>query len=480
MCNQRMDYLYRDSLLGNVSLYDFVSRYHKVTRKSLSESAAEVAFGFVSPHPQSKSHALVLRVNFLTPIIIGSSFVKETSNPEKYAFMFLSLFKPFFRVEDLLSSPNSTWADSLRFWDWTLLPTDDQERLQRFKNNIHEITSGRSQQKTEQLARSDMRSAQGLDLLDDRVARSDPFDGSFAPAPDDTYPVMPPSIVIALPTATSASPLGAYCADAVLRRYPGPPIATSSNLTQDGFMSAGNAAHSELSSAAFMKSTTREIARQQATSEKPHEESTTSVPSNLPSLQDIATKFELNPLQTVSFMEVGNSILANLSIPEADQRNQLGMFTGGPGDTGKTRVIHAIQHLFEILIKTDWLRTAAWTGSAAHNVNGRTIAATIHSPKTAKSKRKDGSEPLLLPPSKVAALKSKLGSCRYMIIDEISMFSAAELLKIDARLRQSKDLNTHLPFGGVNMIFFGDSPFPLTHRDPLAPSCHPLVAVLCG
>jgi hypothetical protein len=52
------------------------------------------------------------------------------------------------------------------------------------------------------------------------------------------------------------------------------------------------------------------------------------------------------------------------------------------------------------------------------------------------------------------ALQKNFASCKFIIIDEVSMISVSMLSKINARLQTA--LKNQLPFGGLHVIFFGD------------------------
>ena len=131
---------------------------------------------------------------------------------------------------------------------------------------------------------------------------------------------------------------------------------------------------------------------------------------------------------------------------------QILAYVGGPGGTGKSQVIKAIQAVFLRKKCSNWLRSGAYTGAAASNIFGRTISSLIGDAKTTKKKKNN--ESLNVSINCTAALEKNFSSCRFIIIDEVSMISTYMLAKMDARLKQAKK-NTR-PFGGLNMIFFGD------------------------
>ena len=57
---------------------------------------------------------------------------------------------------------------------------------------------------------------------------------------------------------------------------------------------------------------------------------------------------------------------------------------------------------------------------------------------------------------KLAQLRENLSEVKLIIIDEMSLVSADQLYKIDAKLREIFHLNKHIPFGGIAMVLVGD------------------------
>jgi hypothetical protein len=126
--------------------------------------------------------------------------------------------------------------------------------------------------------------------------------------------------------------------------------------------------------------------------------------------------------------------------------------TGGQG-TGKSRLIQAIfqsvtryynpsdkENVISVLI-------CAYTGKAAFNLSAMTIHSLFHLPK-GNQQMKNLSGTIL------KRLTEKLANLKLIIIDEISLVSSLNLLRISQRLQQIK--NSDLPFGDVSMLVVGD------------------------
>src|SRR5689334_14126539 len=89
-------------------------------------------------------------------------------------------------------------------------------------------------------------------------------------------------------------------------------------------------------------------------------------------LQDVAKQFSLNFKQTCAFALVGNCFLAELKAEkpardgtQGSKPSQQCAYIGGAGGTGKSHVISALQYLFQMFGKAEWLITASICGHAA-------------------------------------------------------------------------------------------------------------------
>ena len=127
-----------------------------------------------------------------------------------------------------------------------------------------------------------------------------------------------------------------------------------------------------------------------------------------------------------------------------EKPEQLLMYLGGPGGTGKSRVVNALRDFFELRNEARCFRLAAYTGVAARNVGGATLHSLLQMNESgrkasAKTKRK---------------LAAMWDGVDYLFVDEVSMIGCEMLHTISAALTEAKG-NT-AAFGGVNIIFAGD------------------------
>ncbi|OWY98258.1 LOW QUALITY PROTEIN: hypothetical protein PHMEG_00031010, partial [Phytophthora megakarya] len=182
---------------------------------------------------------------------------------------------------------------------------------------------------------------------------------------------------------------------------------------------------------------------------------TSSIPSPLraySSIAEVSQAFTLNHRQHVAFTRIATSLLkrylhqelgginAKDGIGRGSHATLMIVFAlnnlGGAGGTGKSRVIDAIHAFSASWHRDDAVEKAALTGKAATLIGGRTLASFMMRLKHAV--RNKHFMPLDL-----------------LVIDEVSMMSKSEWLKLDKALRQYKQLPT-MPFGGVHIVLVGD------------------------
>jgi hypothetical protein len=156
----------------------------------------------------------------------------------------------------------------------------------------------------------------------------------------------------------------------------------------------------------------------------------------------VADAFTLNVEQRRAFHLIAYHTLRWTALPE---RLLMGVF--GEGGTGKTQVIRAVRAWFTRLNKANELLVTATTGTAAVNIDGR----TVHNATGIGIEVGDVTRT-----SKVTdRMKDLWETCMYMVIDEVSMLSCQTMVSLNAQLMKIKNHPT-VTFGGVNLIFFGD------------------------
>jgi ATP-dependent DNA helicase PIF1 len=129
-------------------------------------------------------------------------------------------------------------------------------------------------------------------------------------------------------------------------------------------------------------------------------------------------------------------------ILETMEHSQDHVFVTGRAGTGKSTLLQAF-----VANTAKVVAVCAPTGVAALAVGGQTIHSLLRLPIGIIGKRELG----FIPKESLAVL-SHLDA---LVIDEVSMVSADVLDAMDRRLRQAKR-RKNTPFGGVQMIMFGD------------------------
>jgi hypothetical protein len=154
-------------------------------------------------------------------------------------------------------------------------------------------------------------------------------------------------------------------------------------------------------------------------------------------MKNVAETWTLNIEQRRAFDIVAQHTLR-------DKPEQLLMYLGGPGGTGKSRVINALRDFFGLRNEMRRFRLAAYTGVAARNISGATLHALLQMNESGREMSAKAKKDLT----------AMWDGVDYLLIDEVSMIGCEMLQKVSRALTEAKGNTT--AFGGVNMIFGGD------------------------
>ena len=120
----------------------------------------------------------------------------------------------------------------------------------------------------------------------------------------------------------------------------------------------------------------------------------------------------------------------------------------GCGGTGKSQLIRALSKYFFVTKRIQMMRKLAPTGIAAAEIGGMTIHSFLGEQRNSRQ------------PRIIRAGDSKLEKewrlVEYLLIDEMSMVGLHLLAKLNRIMCSAKHVDAQIPFGGVNVIFFGD------------------------
>ena len=167
-------------------------------------------------------------------------------------------------------------------------------------------------------------------------------------------------------------------------------------------------------------------------------------------IKEVAVEQSLNAEQLRCYNMFLEGLRYHARGQEIDDTRNRCIYVGGPGGTGKSRVIRAIVTLFSRIGCSDKLVVTATTGIAAKIIDGSTIHSVCHLARgnnvDEEDKRGDRLNRL--------RLDNSWSNCEFLIIDEISMLGCKALNEISTNLRQLKA--NALPFGGLYVLFSGD------------------------
>ena len=134
-------------------------------------------------------------------------------------------------------------------------------------------------------------------------------------------------------------------------------------------------------------------------------------------------------------------IIANHAVCQNPE--QLRMYVGGMGGTGKSQVLKALSQFFLLKKEAHRFIIVAPTGTAAALLGGSTYHSMF------------GINDRMIISARKGHIKERLCGVEYVFFDEISMLSARDMYRINAQLAKVFD-RADIPFGGLNMVFSGD------------------------
>ena len=152
-------------------------------------------------------------------------------------------------------------------------------------------------------------------------------------------------------------------------------------------------------------------------------------------IDECVEKFSLNTEQERAFRIIANHACA-------EHPEQLKMYIGGMGGTGKSQILKALSYYFSLRKEAHRFIVVAPTGTAAALLGG----STYHSMFGINDRIGNAG---------LAQVKARLLGVEYVFFDEVSMLSARDMYRISNQLNRVLNIN-ELPFGGLNMVFCGD------------------------
>ena len=150
-------------------------------------------------------------------------------------------------------------------------------------------------------------------------------------------------------------------------------------------------------------------------------------------IQALKEKYSLNPKQAEVFRLVTQNTVKRL---KGEPVTQIIAYIGGEGGTGKSQVIKAMVDFFEQVNSRHEIRLAAYTGTAAKHIGGKTLASL--------AKLRGG---------KVSSkLEKTWKSVTTTVVDEVSMNGCRLLAKLSRNITRAKHNSPDIPFGGRHVF----------------------------
>lgn len=508
--NQYLDYVHRSPRLWNLSLYEFVAKYHKIKAGkkkwvwknelidlgsspsspsvpgSSSNPPEDNYYPFTVHHPGHDEYVMLENQTPLVPTIMKMP-PRRNTNARSYAKMCLLLFKPFHSIEELCDVTKTSWID---IWD----EYESSDALRGFNRDVYlnlreyhgardiqdEKLAQRQQNELSKRIEEELEEDDGLEIpseetdvddsdvvmplcAEDEDAIVQGIDSRMSqvekPENEKKAVELVRSLCSKLSTATPVN----YRLRDVMKYHNKPYIKSHGQYwrkeikRQEALLRPGEQdehinENKNLSQDPLEKLKNdnlhcgRDLNNQPGLIVAPLRE-----PHYRDCLNQTIAEYGLNTKQSYVLKTIGEHFIA-CETHDSDwsflPENQLFLLVLGEGGTGKTTLIKAINRLFVLFQKKDWLTTTASTGKAACLISGTTIHSECCYRIAAPSRG----------PTKTdmqTTLKRKWENKKYLIIDEISMISSQFFGFIDESLKTGKSINTK-PFGGVNVILFGD------------------------
>ncbi|CAF1289252.1 unnamed protein product [Adineta steineri] len=445
---------------------------------------------FESTHPQSSSHILIKRNTPVVPVLLGPQIPRREREDthERYCRALLTLFVPWRSINDLCKL-TETWSEA--FEARKHLISDDALRIIENIQLLHECKNDRDQHLLQLIAAADN------DNNIDPLLIPDCFEKADDNEDDEPEELLQMLSLIDETNSTALFKPSSYqeqrylhdaleSIDSTNRFASLNDCVNTLNRNDYRFVNDSNTfVIADLHHAKMIKGWKRdmETRRDQArnylisgddTLETPDNEIqiesvTAQIPTSplkaqmstvlpvstieaasLPNKSDIITKFTLNKQQTFAFMIISNHLDGDHLSQNGTLNSQLLMCVPGPGGTGKSQLIRAITYYFQSTNRCKMLRKLAPTSIAAGEIDGLTIHSFLGESRKSSKRQKRIFRP------GDTKLENEWRHVKYLIIDEMSMVGLSLLARLNRVVKTAKHVNSEEPFGGINVIFFGD------------------------
>jgi hypothetical protein len=461
------DYKYRPEVYSKISLYEWIQtslkrrankkELDKLRNSSSTKSTRNTHHQFEDGHPLRATHVVKCdfdRSAYIVPNIVGGALPRhDAGSREYYCCTMLTLFCPW-RNASCVKQPSESWESAFHVYPFSTR----QKQLMRNFNLRYECLDARddfqAQLKKKTQSRTPWYNQGDSDTESDDDFIKMPTIGRIdhgVLGKSYRYAIkMMDSMSSTLRMAGWLDQCSEMVASTYVRLHPEyVPGSSWSNIIKnrciaifkDRFASyeppppSENGCNGKMKSRHLVRILTGAYFRRDFVTEKKETNDL---------INNTVSHFSLNEEQERAFRIIANHV-------SAPTTEQLKMYLGGMGGTGKSQVIKALIHLFSERNENHRFAVLAPTGTAAALLNGSTYhkALGIHR-KSDVGQDFSRSESAIL-----NEVRSRLQGVEYVFIDEVSMIACHELYSISARLAQITSMHD-APFGGMNIILAGD------------------------
>jgi hypothetical protein len=461
------DYKYRPDVYANVSLYEWIQTSHKrrankkelerLQNSSTAKSTRSAYHQFKDGHPMRATHVVKCdfdKLVYVVPNIVGGALPRhDAGNRDYYCCTMLTLFCPW-RTDLCIKQPCQSWESA--FNTYQFLPRQKQ-LMSNFnlryecldaRDDFHAQLKKKTQSKTPWynggdsdlendddfvtmppvgridhglLGRSYLSALKMMDSISSVLEKAGWLDRCSEVVPN-TYERLQPEYI---PGSSWSTIIKNRCIAIFKGKFAmyEPPSQSENRFNRS------------MRPANLVRILTGEYFRRNFIAEKKEANDL---------INNCAAHFSLNEEQERAFRIIANHA-------SASGTEQLKMYLGGMGGTGKTQVIKALIYLFAQRKEDHRFAVLAPTGTAAALLNG----STYHKALGIYRKSDVGQDFSRSESAVLNEARSRFQGVEYVFIDEVSMIACHELYSISARLAQITSMHD-APFGGMNIILAGD------------------------
>ena len=437
--NQMTDYINRGSTLKNMCLYEYVSKVYKNKytpedikkekdrkKKNRTLRRHEERIKFSKDHPQYESHWQKVRLESSAMVPTLSKLPPSINkNRERHQMCILLLFKPFTSYAELCSASwNETYSEFLEITEY-----------KQYIENIEELHKGIEEKEDN-----------NDDANDDEIADDEGIDDNWDIDETDTGIDLQTTEALDIIKSTPWLNESSCYHEAKQTMQTVIEHSSRSSCWTDQMKKQNDDILNNDESAEFENQ--QEPVSNLTPSITIHDDEDIDISIERVDTQndcdriqvivdDTIRKYSLNKKQRKAFELSIENVIKRYKKEETEQ---LIAYIGGPGGTGKSQVIKAIVDFHKKIKVKHTLKLTAPTGTAAKNIGGSTCHTLFGYSSTGKN----------------AKIERRFKNVETIITDEVSMIGCRALNKISKKLTKAKCANKDLPFGGMDMIFFGD------------------------